>query len=78
MTGIEHLWGPKYRGLGGYFKKMGELAITPAHFPFLIGAACSFVLIASIPISEQDYKESKFTNRAEIMEAKKLKTGSYH
>jgi len=75
---VASLWGPAYKGLGGYFRKMGELAIAPNNYPFMIGALCSFAIIAAVPVTDKDLKESKFTNRAEIMEEKKARTGSYH
>lgn len=75
---VASLWGPAYRGLGGYFRKMGEIAVTPANFPFMIGGVSAFILLASIPVTDKDIKESKFTNRDEIMEEKKRRTGSYH
>ena len=37
---------------------MGELIISPANFPFMIGAVSSFALIASIPVTEKDIRES--------------------
>ena len=48
---VASLWGPAYRGLGGYFRKMGELAIAPNNYPFMIGAICSFALIAAVPVT---------------------------
>ena len=58
---VSSLWGPAYRGLGGYFRKMGELAIAPNNYPFMIGAVSSFVLIASIPVSGQHSTHSQCT-----------------
>jgi len=55
---VASLWGPAYKGIGGYFRKMGELIISPANFPFMIGAVSSFALIASIPVTEKDIRES--------------------
>ena len=55
---VASLWGPAYKGLGGYFRKMGELIISPANYPFMIGAVSSFALIASIPVTDKDIKES--------------------
>ena len=55
---VASLWGPAYKGLGGYFRKMGELIISPANYPFMIGAVSSFALIASIPVTDKDIRES--------------------
>ena len=55
---VASLWGPAYKGLGGYFRKMGELIISPANYPFMIGAVSSFALIASVPVTDKDIKES--------------------
>lgn len=55
-----------------------ELVNLPWNLPFVAGFLASGALCMSIPISEKTIAESKFANRAEVMEKKKQATGTYH
>ena len=73
---VQTLWGPAYKGLGGYFRKMGELAISPANYPFLIGAVSAFAILAAIPVTDKDLKESSQNTHTHLLHSA-LSTRSY-
>lgn len=53
MTLFRNVWGPKYAGFGGQLRKMGELALQPGNYPFIVGGVSAFLIIGGIPITGQ-------------------------
>lgn len=51
MSALSNLWGPKYAGPVGQFKKAVEIANLPWNFPFLTGFLAAGALVLSIPVS---------------------------
>jgi len=72
------MWGPAYRGFWGKSRKALEIIRQPWHMPWFVGMVGAAAILGSIPVSEEEVKNSKFTNREAIMEEKKAKTGHYH
>ena len=59
MTLLKNVWGPAYAGVGGMAKKMWEMAIHPGHYPFMVGAVSSFLVISAIPVSGHNDKATR-------------------
>lgn len=60
------MWGEEYKGTAGWFR-FARYQLGKRHmWPFVAGFAASLVMVAAIPVSEEDKKKSVFVNRAEI------------
>jgi len=62
MSGLlKNVWGPAYAGVGGRMKKMWEMVVHPGHYPFMVGAVSSFLVISAIPVSGTNTNDSPNT-----------------
>jgi len=71
------MWGPQYRGVVGGSKKILEFYFKPSMWPYTIGFLASGVLLTSMGVSDDDYRNSKAWNREFIMESHFKKHGHY-
>mmetsp|Transcript_670 Transcript_670/g.1301 ORF Transcript_670/g.1301 Transcript_670/m.1301 type:complete len:88 (-) Transcript_670:157-420(-) len=76
-------WGPEFSGFKGRLKLFGIHAKKKHNWPFLLGGVIGLAGYAAMDygITEEQRKQSVFTNRAEIMEKRKAdkvrKAGGY-
>jgi len=74
---FRNYWGPAYAGPLGYLKKAKELCLTPSHFPWICGHISAAVILANVPVNDDQMIESAQANKSMQRYEVHQQTGNY-